>query len=145
MIIVIIIYRYHNAFVWTVLVETCINSIHCHIIIIISWAYRYISLFDGTTAVTRCLVYIIIIWILACNGLWRHRQRRDGSKLCCTLVRATRRESWYLTPSRVKSRPSLFFFSFFSIRLIDNRKPRPPLLPLVENITTYIYIYNISI
>lgn len=112
MIIVIIIHRYHKAFVWTGLVETCINSIHCRIIII-SWAYRYISLFDGTTAVTRCLLYIIIIWILACNGLWRHRQRRDGSKLCCTLVRATRRESWYLTPSRVKSRPSLFFFSFF--------------------------------
>jgi len=140
MIIVIIIYRYHNAFVWTVLVETCINSIHCHIIIIISWAYRYISLFDGTTAVTRCLLYIIIIWILACNFDDTDNYATAASSAAPSLEPLDgRADTW---PRRVSKADHLsFFFIFFSIRLIDNRKPRPPLLPLVENTTKYICIY----
>lgn len=106
------------------------------------WRARY--LFDGTTS---CHIFIYTVIYYISMVYWLQAFDIGGGKLdWCTLVRTTRRESWYTWPRRrTRKKPAIsgfiLFFFIFPIRLIDNRKPRP-LLPLVENITTIYYVYR---
>lgn len=72
-------------------------------------------------------------------------KKRWRQALWCTLVRATRRESWYLTPSHVKSRPSLsLFFSFFFHPFDWQSKAAPAIIASRRkyNNIIYIWLYN---